>query len=182
MFSPHRNAGQWSPDYLSLRPSKFVLSECKPVDGLTALQQSEPGDWICQDGAWTWCPAATSCERFGIDFDLFHSGMYSSVLAGNLAALVTASRESLSDAQLSMLRTIRKGLLNGPLSHANLLVRFARANGDLLLQGLITGELHGALSSSPLGENFLYYHSAEDVKSRERLIAAVASNKEGRSR
>ncbi len=177
-----RHPSRWTPDYLSLRSNKFVLSECKPADQLTTLQQSEPGDWMCQDGAWTWIPAVTSCERLGISFQLFHSGMYSPILAGNLAVLVTASREPLNGAQRATLRTIRKGLLEGPLSHADLLVMFARANADLLLQGLITGELHGALSSSVIGENFFYYHSAEEAKGRERLIAAVASNKEGRSR
>ena len=179
-FSGRRYPSRWTPDYLSLKSNKFYLWECKPIDGLIELEQSESGDWDRQDDVWTWNPAATVCGTLGIDFNVFHSGMYSSILAGNLAALVTSSRESLSKAHLSTLKQIRNALVNGPLNHASLLIRFARATGDLLLQGLIAGELYGALSSSLIGENFLYYHSAEDAKSREQLIAAAA-DKDGRS-
>ena len=175
----HRCPSRWTPDYLVLRSQKFVISECKPFDRLADLEQSERGDWVQRDGAWTWNPGAVVCGRLGVEFSLFHSGMYSRVLAGNLTALVTASRQELSNEQLSTLRTIRKALLNSPLSHATLLIRYAKATGDLLLQGLIAGELHGALSSSLLGENFLYYYSAEDARSRERMVVDVAVTKEG---
>ena len=165
-----RSPSRWTPDYLTLTSRTFAITECKPYDWIIQSEQMGQLDWIQKDGVWTWSPGATRCASMGIEFSVFHSGMYSQKYAGNLAALVAAPREPLSVAQRSTLRSIRKALESGPLSHAALLIRFANATGDLLLQGLIAGEVYGALSQSVLGETFLYYKSEAEAKDRERLI------------
>lgn len=166
-----RDPGVWTPDYLVLRGSHLYLTECKRLEELTELAGSRPADWCCSAaGLWSWNVGIETCAELGLRFDLFHSGMYTPIVAANLRALVTVSTDPLSVAEKNALAMVGKALSDRPLTHTEILHRFARVTGDMLFRGLLAGAVHGALSTALLGDSFYYYGEQADAEARERAI------------
>lgn len=172
-----RYPADWIPDYLLLTNDCFRLVECKQLKECIDLTASIPTDWVVtSEGSRNWMPATIASQAMGTEFQLFHSGLYSAALAGNLLALVRAPSIGLTERDCSLLRRVRAVVSRKPETHDTLLQMFRMLTGDLLLQSLNAGLLHGQLRIQLIGPHFLYFGSFEAAHAREREIQSAAKS------